>query len=141
MAEHLGLVYAGTPWGNEWPFRRAGEARTVRIPARLQTNNNQLLCEAACKGMGIVIQPTFNVWGRIRSGELELLLDDWHVANSRSTSFSRIDSFCLRRFAFSSISWRSGFAPAPIRTSGWIAPTQAVNTRLVASVAARKAAR
>ena len=61
--------------------------------------------------------------------------------NSRSTSCSRIDSFCLRRFACSSISWRSGFAPAPIRTSGWIAPTQAVDTRLVASVAARQVPR
>jgi DNA-binding transcriptional LysR family regulator len=79
LAEHLGLVYAGTSWGNQWPFVRAGEARTVRIPARLQTNNNQLLCEAASKGMGIVIQPTFNVWDRLRSGELELLLDEWHV--------------------------------------------------------------
>jgi DNA-binding transcriptional LysR family regulator len=79
LAEHLGLVYAGTTWGNEWPFVRAGEARTVRVTARLQTNNNRLLCEAACKGMGIVIQPTFNVWDRLRSGELELLLDQWHV--------------------------------------------------------------
>jgi DNA-binding transcriptional LysR family regulator len=79
LKRHSCLVYAGTPWRNEWPFVRGDELRKVSVHARLQTNDNQLLCQAAKGGAGIVVQPSFNVWRDLRSGELELVLNDWHV--------------------------------------------------------------
>jgi DNA-binding transcriptional LysR family regulator len=141
LAEHLGLIYAGTTWGNEWPFQRAGEARTARIPARLQTNNNQLLCEAACKGMGIAIQPTFNVCDRIRSGELELLLEDWHVGELAIHVV-----FPHRQFLPAKVRVFIDFLAERFRAGAhqdiWLnRANQAANTRLVASVQRGKASR
>jgi DNA-binding transcriptional LysR family regulator len=79
LESHACLVYTGTRWGNDWPFTRGDETRKVRVPARLQTNSNLALCHAAKRGAGITIQPSFNVWKELRSGELELVLDEWHV--------------------------------------------------------------
>jgi len=79
LASHACLVYSGTKWGNEWPFRRGEETRKVSVPARLQTNSNLTLCHAVKSGAGIAIQPSFNVWRELRSGEVELVLDEWRV--------------------------------------------------------------
>jgi DNA-binding transcriptional LysR family regulator len=141
LAEHLGLIYAGTTWGNEWPFLRAGEAHTARIPARLQTNNNQLLCEAACKGMGIAIQPTFNVCDRIRSGELELLLEDWHVGELAIHVV-----FPHRQFLPAKVRVFIDFLAERFRAGAhqdiWLdRANPAANTRLVASVQRGEASR
>lgn len=81
LARHPCLVYTGSVWRNEWPFARRGDTRTVRVSARLQTNNNQTLCTAATQGAGIVMQPTFNVWKQLRTGELELVLQDWQIGD------------------------------------------------------------
>lgn len=79
LQRHAALVYTGVAWRAEWPFARGGELRKVRVLARLQSNNNQMLCRAAICGVGVTIQPTFNIWRELRSGELETVLDDWHI--------------------------------------------------------------
>lgn len=79
LAAHACLVYSGTRWGNEWPFARGEAVEKVRVCARLQTNSNLTLCHAVKSGAGITIQPSFNVWRELRTGELETVLDEWRV--------------------------------------------------------------
>lgn len=62
-----------------WPFRRAGKSETVKLAAALQSNNNELLCEAAADGFGITVQPTLNVWRGLATGRLTTILDKWSL--------------------------------------------------------------
>jgi DNA-binding transcriptional LysR family regulator len=62
-----------------WTFRRAGKSETVKLPATLQSNNNELLCEAAADGFGVTVQPTINVWRGLAAGRLTTILDKWSL--------------------------------------------------------------
>jgi DNA-binding transcriptional LysR family regulator len=62
-----------------WVFRRGGRSETVKPQTALQSNNNELLCEAAADGFGITIQPTINIWRALASGRLTTLLDKWSI--------------------------------------------------------------
>ncbi|MGH6896605.1 MAG: substrate binding domain-containing protein [Geminicoccaceae bacterium] len=80
LAEHNCLVYTGAAWREEWSFACNGRTERVLLSGSLQTNDNLLLCRAAVAGIGLTIQPSFNVWRELRSGRLEVVLDQWQVA-------------------------------------------------------------
>jgi DNA-binding transcriptional LysR family regulator len=60
-----------------WVFSRDGKSETLALPITLQSNNNELLCEAAADGFGITIQPTINIWRNLATGRLTRILEDW----------------------------------------------------------------
>jgi DNA-binding transcriptional LysR family regulator len=64
-----------------WVFERNGKSEKVKLPVTLQSNNNELLCEAAADGFGITIQPTINVWRNLASGRLTRILDKWSLGD------------------------------------------------------------
>jgi DNA-binding transcriptional LysR family regulator len=79
LQRHNCLVYTGTPWKNEWSFMRDGCAETIRISGNLRTNDNGLLRRAVIDGIGITIQPTFNIWQDLQAGQLERVLGGWRL--------------------------------------------------------------
>jgi DNA-binding transcriptional LysR family regulator len=79
LERHNCLVYTGAVWREEWPFTLDGRTEKVALTGSLRTNDNLLLCRAAEAGIGLTIQPSFNVWRELCSGRLQVVLEDWHI--------------------------------------------------------------
>lgn len=80
LAGHDLLLYANAM--SQWRFRVNGKWEHVRGPARLRSDNGEMLREAACAGLGIVILPTFIASPAIASGRLEVLLAGFPLEES-----------------------------------------------------------
>lgn len=77
LAGHRCLAPTLFRWSDGWTFRRGGQTESVKVPLCLQSNNNELLTDAAADGLGIAIHPSFNVWRHLAAGRLVTILDDW----------------------------------------------------------------
>jgi len=77
LAGHDCLIYSYLASGREWRFH--GPDGEVRVPlkGRLEANNGDALCRAACGGAGFVLLPTFICGEDLRSGRLECVLPEW----------------------------------------------------------------
>jgi DNA-binding transcriptional LysR family regulator len=63
---------------DDWRFvDAAGRERTVHVSGSLNSNNGDLLAEAAAQGLGIVCEPTFIVGPEIRAGRLVPILQEF----------------------------------------------------------------
>lgn len=82
LNDHDLLFYANPGRGNQWRFKIDGRWEYVRGSARLRADNGELLREAACAGLGIVILPTFIASPAIASGKLEVILADYPLEES-----------------------------------------------------------
>jgi DNA-binding transcriptional LysR family regulator len=71
------LVYANVGRGNQWRFKVDGRWEAVHGRTRFRADNGELLREAACAGLGVVLLPTFIASAAIASGKLEPLLGDY----------------------------------------------------------------
>lgn len=67
---HYGLAATGTQWRLAGP----GGTETVTIRYRLCSNNGEVLRDAAVKGLGIALLPSFLVGGELQSGQLRTVL-------------------------------------------------------------------
>ena len=74
LAGHDLLVYTNIPAYEQWRFKVGNRIEQVRGKVRFRADNGELLREAACAGLGIVMLPTFIASEAIRSGKLEVLL-------------------------------------------------------------------
>ena len=77
LAEHDLLFYANIPTYEQWRFRIGDGWEHVKGHARFRADNGEMLREAACAGLGIVILPSFIASHAIQAGELEVLLRDF----------------------------------------------------------------
>jgi DNA-binding transcriptional LysR family regulator len=77
LAEHDLLFYANIPTYEQWRFRVRDRWEHVKGHARFRADNGEMLREAACAGLGIVILPSFIASHAIQSGGLEVLLRDF----------------------------------------------------------------
>lgn len=77
LAGHDLLLYANIATYDQWRFRIGNRWEHVRGRARFRADNGEMLREAACAGLGVVILPSFIASPAIRSGELEVLLRDY----------------------------------------------------------------
>lgn len=69
-ATHLGMHYSNTS-STTWRYRTVnGRTSSVRVPAILQANNGEYLCDAAIAGRGMILQPKFICYEAIRDGLL-----------------------------------------------------------------------
>ena len=82
LLDHDALLYTNSGRGNEWRFRVDGRCENMRGRVRLRADNGEILREAACAGLGIVILPSFIAAPAIESGALELLLRDHPLEES-----------------------------------------------------------
>ena len=81
LARHNCFTYEYVTPRNVWTFRDAdGRERPVRVGGNLQSNNGDLLAEAAARGAGIVFEPAFIVGPEVRAGRLVPLLQDFAPA-------------------------------------------------------------
>lgn len=78
LRQHSCLSYGHTPMGNQWKLIGPDGEHTVYINGVLCSNNGEVLREAAVKGLGITLLPTFIVGNDLNQGRLQTILSDYH---------------------------------------------------------------
>ncbi|MDH3352629.1 MAG: LysR family transcriptional regulator [Gammaproteobacteria bacterium] len=76
---HDCLRYTLSSDHSRWRFSDGGETHDVRVSGSFSANNGDVLRLAALAGTGLVLQPTFIVGDDIRSGRLQLVLEDYEI--------------------------------------------------------------
>lgn len=79
LRAHRMLVYNLLSDPHTLRFRRGQEARTVRISSVLDSNEGQVINEAALAGLGIITQPLYMLHRDFEAGRLVPLLTDWEL--------------------------------------------------------------
>lgn len=79
LANHRFLVYTLANNPNELSFTKDSVTRCIRIEGLLESNEGQVIREAALDGLGILIQPTYIIHDDIVSGRLIPVLTDWDL--------------------------------------------------------------
>ena len=74
LAVHNCLGYSYAALRNEWRFSGPEGMESVRVAGRLNANNGDILCLAALRGEGIVLQPSFLVGENLAAGRLVPIL-------------------------------------------------------------------
>ena len=82
LESHDLLTYANAGRGSRWRFRVGAKWEQVTGRSRFRADNGELLREAACAGLGIVLLPTFIASPAIESGALEILLRDFPLEDA-----------------------------------------------------------
>jgi len=77
LADHDLLFYANIPTYEQWRFRIGNRWEHVKGHARFRADNGEMLREAACAGLGIVILPSFIASSAIRAGGFEIILREY----------------------------------------------------------------
>ena len=79
LAQHNCLSFSGLNDGRAWPFQKEGREFLQHIGGRFTADSGTLLCEAAVRGCGIALLPTFIVGEHLGTDALEPLLEDFEA--------------------------------------------------------------
>jgi DNA-binding transcriptional LysR family regulator len=79
LREHNCLAYGHLTTGNQWKLTGPDGEHWIQIPWTLCTNNGEVLRDAAVKGQGIVLLPTFIVGADLQQGSLRSILTDYQA--------------------------------------------------------------
>ena len=82
LERHDLLLYANIGRGNQWRFKVDGRWVQVGGHIRFRADNGELLREAACAGLGVVVLPTFIASPAIQSGKLEVILREYPLEDA-----------------------------------------------------------
>ncbi|MEM9541550.1 MAG: LysR family transcriptional regulator [Cyanobacteria bacterium P01_E01_bin.42] len=77
LGQHSCLHYGYLATGSRWPLIFQGEEQRVTVNGVFCCNNGETLRDAAVRGLGIVLLPTFLVEQELKQGTLELILPDY----------------------------------------------------------------
>lgn len=77
LKDHDALIYDYLPEPDTWTFMGPEGRFSVTVSGRLRANNGEVLLNAAKRGIGVDLAPTFFCCGEIQSGELEVVLSDF----------------------------------------------------------------
>jgi len=77
LRDHAALTYGFLLTGNQWKLTGAGGDHWVNPSWQLCANNAEVLRDAAVKGRGIALLPTFIAGAALRAGDLLTVLDDY----------------------------------------------------------------
>lgn len=80
LAGHAIVSAAGVTPASEWRFNDAGKPLSQRVLPRLRTTTNDSAIAAAVGGLGITRLLSYQVAEHVRSGALQLLLQDFETA-------------------------------------------------------------
>jgi DNA-binding transcriptional LysR family regulator len=81
LAAHACLTYEYASLRNLWSFRdRQGRDRGVRVTGPIHTNSGSLLATLAVAGLGIIVEPDFQVGPDVRAGRLVSILRGFDFA-------------------------------------------------------------
>jgi len=78
LRQHACLLYAYLP-GSLWPLKKDNVDYSFKVSPTVKTNNPDVLLEAAISGMGVTLIPTFLASDAIRSGALQMVLEDYQT--------------------------------------------------------------
>ncbi|HUO54953.1 MAG TPA: LysR family transcriptional regulator [Rhodoblastus sp.] len=101
LTRHDCLVYDYLARQGIWCFTRAGDNVDVRVSGRLNSNNGDVLVQAAIDGLGIMLAPTFIAHEALRAGALIPLLPDWRAVEPSLFAVmppGRVDVLKVRSF-------------------------------------------
>lgn len=79
LREHACLAYGHLATGNQWRLSGADGDHWIHISWTLCADNGEVLRDAAVKGRGIVLLPTFIVGADLQQGRLTTILSDYHA--------------------------------------------------------------
>ncbi|MCC8362438.1 LysR family transcriptional regulator [Lysobacter sp. A6] len=78
LARHECLLLVGTQGRQDvWRLQGPDGEVAVRVQGRIESNQGELLRDAAVAGMGIALHSTWHVNGDLRAGRLQVLLADY----------------------------------------------------------------
>lgn len=77
LVKHNCLRYAYQATRNEWRFHGPEREHAVRVDGNLFANNGDTLREAALRGLGVCLAPTFIVGPDLKAGRLKEILQDY----------------------------------------------------------------
>jgi DNA-binding transcriptional LysR family regulator len=81
LAAHACLTYEYASLRNVWPFRdRQGREHDVRVTGPVHTNSGSLLAAMAVAGLGVIVEPDFQVGPEVRAGRLVPILRGFELA-------------------------------------------------------------
>jgi len=81
LYQHECLIYSGVRDGKSWPFKVEGKTIYQPVEGRFDSDNGDLLCEAAIAGCGITMLPSFIIEKAINRGDLTTVLQDYEEPN------------------------------------------------------------
>ncbi len=79
LKEHSCLHYGYLSSGGQWEFIEQEKEEKVSVEGVLCCNNGEVLRDAAIKGLGIVILPTFIVEEALKNGALQTILSNYKL--------------------------------------------------------------
>ncbi|WP_317929918.1 LysR family transcriptional regulator [Halioxenophilus sp. WMMB6] len=77
LAQHHCIAYSLAPNPLLWELRKGDENLQVKLAARAQCNNAELMVALACDGIGIANMPLFTCEKELAEGKLTIILDDY----------------------------------------------------------------
>jgi DNA-binding transcriptional LysR family regulator len=132
LRRHNCIFYASAAVrGNVWPMSRDRETRMVPVSGNFRANNSEAVCDAAVRGLGVALLPTFATWQDVQSGALVKVLPEWTLQGTFGTSLSAhfiadrqltpkirsLVEFLVRRFGRHPF-WDAGLQRPPQRKIG-----------------------
>lgn len=79
LSDHEALIYSYLPEPEKWTFRDGSGPIVVPVKGRYSANNGEVLLDAAIKGLGMYLCPTFFCCDELQKGVLETVLMDYEV--------------------------------------------------------------
>jgi DNA-binding transcriptional LysR family regulator len=79
LRNHDCLAYGHLATGNQWKLAGPDGDHWIRIPWTLCSNNAEVLRDAAVRGHGIVLLPTFIAGADLQAGSLRSILTDYNA--------------------------------------------------------------
>ena len=116
LAHHDVLNYTLLSMGDEWEFEGAQERVTVRVAPRMRSNNGDTCIEAALRGTGIVLQPTFLVSDHLAEKALVEVLSDY-----RSIELGIFAVFPTRKYVLPKVRLLIDYLSVSLSTADWAA--------------------
>jgi DNA-binding transcriptional LysR family regulator len=77
LLHHNCLHYNNLSLREEWTLGGRKGPETIEVKGSFCSNNGDVLCEAACQGLGIVMLPGFIVEDALADGRLQRILEDF----------------------------------------------------------------
>jgi len=79
LHQHHCITYSLASNPLNWEFRKNGEPVQVKVSARAQCNNAEIMVALTCDGIGITCMPFFNCEREVDEGRLKIILDDYDL--------------------------------------------------------------
>jgi DNA-binding transcriptional LysR family regulator len=78
LRRHNCIFYASAAVrGDAWTLSRKGQTIRVTVNGNFRANNSEAVRDAAARGLGLALLPTFAIWQDLTSGALVRVLPDW----------------------------------------------------------------